>query len=105
MKFNNEQIKFNLPPLNTEWIFSAKLSFNDTDNLFIISNEIDDIKALQICKFSIFHTIIGDISRFDITCRDFTTDDLIFELVLEPIIKKFCVDNDIELKFDYLNYE
>jgi hypothetical protein len=105
MLFNNEQVVFKIPSLSTEWIFPAQLYFNRNDERFYVCSELDESKGRYICKFSIFHTIIGDIKRFDITCRDFNTKDLIFEFILHPILNQYCTENLIELKFDDLNYE
>lgn len=105
MRFDNEQVDFNIPSLSTEWIFPAQLYFNRNDERFYVCSISEPSKGKNICKFSIYHTIIGDINKFDITCRDFNTDDFVFEFILEPILNKYCKDNLIELKFDQLNYE
>lgn len=105
MIYDNEQVVFNIPSLSMEWIFPAQLYFNRNDERFYICSESDETKGKRICKFSIFHTIIGDINKFNITCRDFNTKDMVFEYVLQPILNQYCSKNLIELKFDYLNYE
>lgn len=102
MIFNNEQTIFDIPSLSFEWIFPAQLFFNRNDNSFYICDELNETKGKQYCKFTIFHTITGDINQFDVTCRDFTTTDFVFEYILEPILSKYCKENLIELKFDHL---
>ena len=102
MKFNNEQTIFEIPSLSYEWILPAELFYNEEEKIFYVVSELMPLKSTCICKFSIFHTFIGDIKRFDITCRDFTTTDSVFEFILEPILRKYCEGNLIELKFDYL---
>jgi hypothetical protein len=102
MKFNNEQTIFQIPSLYSEWIFPAELYYNKEENIFYVVSELMPLKSNCICKFTIFHTFIGDIKRFNITCRDFTTTDSVFEFILEPILRKYCEENLIELKFDYL---
>jgi len=105
MKFDNEQVVFKIPSLSTEWIFPAQLYFNRNDERFYICSESDDKKGKHICNFCIYHSIIGDIHKFDITYRDFNTEDLVLEYILQPILNQYCTHNLIELKIEYLNYE
>jgi len=98
MIFNNEQIIFLIPSLELEWILPVVISYEE--NCFYVSNEHKEFKGTPICKATIFHSIIGDINRFDVTCRGFTIEHNNFEFILEPIFKKYCNDNIIDLKFD-----
>lgn len=106
MKYNNEQIIFDIPPLSSEWSFNAKLYCAENDNIFYVSSELLPIKANEICRFSIFHTLIGDIHKFDVTCRVFTMDcEYSYDYILEPIMRKFCNENIIELNLYKISYE
>jgi len=105
MTFNNEQTIFEIPSLSSEWILLAQLCYNEDDKCFYVSDESEEAKGTKMCKITIIHTLIGDIKTFDITCRDFSANDSVFEFILKPILKKYCRENIIELKFDYLNYE
>ena len=102
MIFNNEPTIFDIPSLSSEWIFHAQLFFNRNDHSVHICNEINERKGKYYCVFTIFHTMIGDINQFSITCRDFTTDSFFFKNIFEPILNKYCNENLIELKFDQL---
>ena len=105
MTFNNEQTIFEIPSLSSEWILFAQLCYNEDDKCFYVSNKFEEDKGTKMCKITIYHTLIGDIKRFNITCRDFSANDSVFEFILQPIFKKYCQENIIELKFDFLNYE
>jgi hypothetical protein len=105
MTLKNEEIVFNIPCLSMEWIFNAKLYLDKNEEIFNVCSQSDEIIGTHICNFCIYHTIIGDISKFFITCPDFSNEDLIFECYLQPILNHFCRENLIELKFEYLNYE
>jgi hypothetical protein len=105
MIFNNEQIVFLIPSLESEWILPVVLSFEKIENCFYVTNEFSDVKGSPLCRATIFHTIMGDINRFDITCRDFTISHPSFESLLEPIFRRYCENKLIELKFDCISYE
>lgn len=105
MTFKNEHIVFDIPSFSMEWIFNAQLYLNADDEKFHVCSESDVIIGTHICNFCIYHTIIGDISKFFITCRDLSTQDLTFECYLKPVLNHFCKENYIELKFEHLNYE
>ena len=105
MFFNNEQISFSIPSLNYEWIYPVVISFNKIENCFYV--EVDDLKNKNdiLYRATIFHTISGDINRFDITCSDFTTQDESFKNLINPIFTKYCKENLIDLKFDVIDYD
>jgi hypothetical protein len=102
MKYNNEQVIFRIPNLDSEWIFPFTLYYSEPKNRFYVCSEDLELKAIPICKATIFHTMIGHINKFDVTCRDFNTKDIIFEWILEPILRKYCDEKIIDLRFDYL---
>ena len=105
MKYNNEQIIFEIPPLSSEWSFNAKLYHLKQENTFYISNELLLIEAKEICNFYIFNTNIGDINKFDVICpvmnQDCNKEYSVFYLVLKPILQRFCEDRMIELKLSF----
>ena len=105
MKFNNEKTIFDIPSLSSEWILFAQLCFNEDDKCFYVFNRFEGDKKTKMCNITIYHTLIGDIKRFNITCRDFSANDSVFEFILQPIFKKYCQENIIELKFEFLNHE
>ncbi len=101
----DRKIIFDIPSLNNEFIFPAQLYLNDVDNMLIISKEHNKLLGMPICRFSIVHRTIGDISKFRITCLRHTANKETCETTLEPIFRKYCDDNLIDLKFDCINYE
>jgi len=101
MTFNYEQVVFNIPSISTEWIFPAQLYFNRNNEHFYVCSELEQSKGKHISNFTIFHTIIGDIHKFNISFRGLNTDDFIFEWVIEPIINQYCNEKLIELKFEH----
>jgi hypothetical protein len=100
MIYTNEKIIFIIPTLKSEWILPVVISYED--NCFYVSNQHEKTKGKPIFKATIFHTITGDINRFDVTCRDFTIEHDYFNYLLKPIFEKYCNENIIDLKFDSL---
>lgn len=105
MKYNNEQVFFEIPSISNQWIFSAVICFDEMHNSFFIHEDKVPNKGMYLGKVTIFHSIIGDIHKFDITCRDFTTKDYVFIDIINPIFKNYCSREHIFLNFDSLNYE
>jgi hypothetical protein len=105
MKYNNEQFSIEIPPLTYEWSYNAKLFHIENGNTFFISDELPPIEAKEIFKFYIFHTIIGDINKFDVTYRVSNIECSIFDSVLKPILQKFCNERIIEFNFYKIPYE
>jgi hypothetical protein len=97
-------IIFNIPPLTSEFIFPAQLYLDDNDTL-VVSEESNTPFCKLICRFSILHSIIGDINKFHISCRGFKSDNHNCNNILEPIFRKYCDDNLIDFDFYCLNYE
>jgi hypothetical protein len=105
MQYNDEQFIIEIPPLTYEWSYNAKLYHLEQENIFYILNELTPIEGKEICKFSFFHTIIGDINKLDVICRisneDNNMEHSVFDSVLEPILRIFCNDRIIALNFFY----
>jgi hypothetical protein len=105
MQLDNNNFKFLIPSLENEWVFPAKLCYNELENSFSISKQSNDFRCKLICKMNIIHTIIGNINSFLIICRNFDKNDFVFECILEPIFRRYCELHLIELKFEYLDYD
>jgi len=101
----NRQIIFDIPALNYEFIFSAQLYQYDENNMLVVSQEFNSDKGTSICTFSIVHSIIGDLNKFDITCRQFNKINDNCKDTLVPIFTKYCNDNLIDFEFHCLNYD
>ena len=99
MKYNKENIEFYIPKLENDWIRNCYLKFeNNTYKIF------DDVEYPSINEdnklFTIFHYIVGDIPFFHVNLRNFSHSDSYFNDVILPVLKKYCSENKIELKFD-----
>lgn len=105
MMFLHKEIIFEIPPLTSEFIFLAQLYLDEVNDILFVSEENNNLKGNPISRFSILHSIIGDINKFHITCREYKSCNHNCKLNLEPIFKKYCNDNFIEYKFYCLNYE
>lgn len=101
----NRQIVFEIPALNNEFIFSAQLYLNDEKNMLIVSQEFNSDKGTPICTFSIVHSIIGDLNKFEITCRPLMQINDNCKDILVPIFTKYCDENLIYFEFNCLNYD
>jgi hypothetical protein len=101
MQFNDEQIVFEIPELSDDWVFLGTIFHDEEKQLFYLSKKGNQ-GGFSIGNVAILHTIIGDINKFNITCRDFNTSSPIFSSLIEPIFKKYCQENNIDLYFDYL---
>ena len=102
MILNNEQTIFEIPSLQSEWIFNAQLFFNEDYNIYYICDELEEVIGTHLCKFTILHSIVGDIHKFQIICIGFNTDDTFFKSVFEPILSDYCNEKIIELNYDNL---
>jgi len=102
--FQDRKIIFNIPPLTSEFIFTAQLYLDDDDTLFI-SEQSNIPYCNLICRFYILHSMIVDISKFHISCRVLNSDNHNCNNILQPIFRKYCDDNLIDLEFYCLDYE
>lgn len=102
MQLTNKKLIFDIPSLSDEWIFHVNIFFDFMDNTFYVLHKSKTSVFNYIGSLTIFHTMIGDINRFDVTFRDFNTSSEIFETTVKPIFEKYCAENTIELHFDYI---
>lgn len=105
MTITNEQVVFNIPSLSTEWIFPAQLYFDINNERYYVCSEEQDTNESFMCNFCIYHTIIGDIHKFNVTFHKLSKKYIIIEWVLEIILSIYCKENLIELNFEKVNYE
>jgi len=105
MMLQDREIIFEIPPLTGEFIFPAQLYLNEANNTLVISEENNTLKGNPLGRFSILHSIIGDINQFHISCREFKSENHDCKCTLKPIFKKYCDANLIDFKFYCLNDE
>jgi hypothetical protein len=105
MVYNNEKTIFELGSPFREWKKDLTLThhlFGNEPHFWIVDTHIfEKTRCPFICKFVVFHTIIGDIRTITLSLK-FNDSPTFFDLVLKPIFEKYCTENIIELKFEYV---
>jgi hypothetical protein len=101
MIFLNEQTIIELGSPFTEWRRDLILThhlFGNAPHFWIVEKHIfEKTRCPLICKFVVFHTIMGDIRTITLSLK-YNDSPTFFDLILIPIFEKYCAENNSELK-------
>lgn len=107
MNFLNEQVILELGNQFTEWRKDLVLThhiFGDVPHFWIVEQHIfDRTQCPLICDFIVFHKFSGDIRKFDLSIK-YNNYPTFYDLILIPMLEKYCLENKIELNIIKRNF-